>query len=297
MLLLGQVGALLLRASSPRQPIFRIERVRQSHRREQGQSAESPMGTADSEKAVRAGLAWLLRQQQGAGNWQLDGKFPDNGPVANDVAATAMAPSHARIPAIPTIPGAEAAPCAKAIDKGAEIPDPDASTPNSGEIGKGATPWSGRARLCEAYGMTKADRPQEARRSLPSKFLVNTQHDNGGWRYTPGQAGDLSIAAGSSWFLHRQQAETRVPAGTLRASQGFLDVCCDQRTEGYASVPGRFPHPDDGRRRAPVPADGGQMGPTNLRLARGQGSSRGRKPPATIATKSLRHPGPLFMAA
>ena len=55
--------------------------------------------------------------------------------------------------------------------------------------------------LCEAYGLTKDPKLKEPA-TLAIDFILKAQHAEGGWRYAPGQAGDLSVTGWQYMALH-----------------------------------------------------------------------------------------------
>jgi hypothetical protein len=89
--------------------------------------------------------------------------------------------------------------------------------------------------LCEAYAMTGAENlagPAQA----AIDFIVNAQHEKGGWRYQPGEPGDTTvtgwqIAALKSGLL----AHLKVPYDVWRKASAFLDSVQLERgaTYGY----------------------------------------------------------------
>ncbi|MCG8450645.1 MAG: terpene cyclase/mutase family protein [Pirellulales bacterium] len=89
--------------------------------------------------------------------------------------------------------------------------------------------------LCEAYAMTRdenlAGPAQEA-----VKFIVDAQHEKGGWRYRPGEPGDTSV---TGWQLTALKsaalARLEIPRNVWYRAAEFLDGVQDDRgaTYGY----------------------------------------------------------------
>src|SRR5262249_7831056 len=87
--------------------------------------------------------------------------------------------------------------------------------------------------MCEAYGLTQ---DLNLRRPAQSgiNFIVRAQHDGGGWRYSPCQAGDPSVTGGQIRPLKRAQMPgCDVPNTTVVKPQRSLDAVCDRNNEGY----------------------------------------------------------------
>ena len=78
--------------------------------------------------------------------------------------------------------------------------------------------------LCEAYGMTK-DRRLRKSAEAALKFIVNSQDPRGGgWRYTPGEPGSVSVTAIQVMALVAgKKAGLKVPDSTFKGVQVFLD--------------------------------------------------------------------------
>ena len=55
----------------------------------------------------------------------------------------------------------------------------------------------GALALVEAYGVTK-DKDLESDARAAIRFIVNAQHEEGGWRYKPKDRGDLSV---TGWMV------------------------------------------------------------------------------------------------
>jgi len=77
--------------------------------------------------------------------------------------------------------------------------------------------------LVEAYGVTK-DLKLRPRAQTAVDFVVEAQHEEGGWRYQPGQKGDLSV---SGWMVmvlaSAQMSGLQVKQETLDGAGKFLD--------------------------------------------------------------------------
>jgi hypothetical protein len=124
------------------------------------------------------------------------------------------------------------------------------------------------------------------------------QHDAGGWRYTPGQAGDLSV---TGWMVMALKsalmAGLDVPAISLRKTQNYLEASCDTKTEGYGYT---------GPGSSPVMTAVGLLcrqylqswGPQNIRMIKAVDNYIKRTPPTTrncyyyyYATQVMHHFG------
>lgn len=203
-------------------------------------------GTEASEAAVARGLKWLIRVQLPDGRWKLDHPaFKEKG-LDNDVAGTALG-LLPLLAAGKTHKPAKDNPYDKPIEKGLAflLRRMDKKTGFMGE--KGAHHGSyghGLATivLCEAYGLTQDSnlrRPAQA----AINYIITAQHEAGGWRYRPGEAGDLSV---TGWMVmglkSALMAGLDVPAVTVRKAQSYLDTVCDTRSEGYGYTgPGGTP--------------------------------------------------------
>lgn len=96
--------------------------------------------------------------------------------------------------------------------------------------------------LIEAYGVTKD--PQLRTRALATiDFIAEAQHEGGGWRYRPGEAGDLSV---TGWFVmalaSAEMSGLPVPEKTRAGVRRFLDYICGGQhggSYGYDKPPGK----------------------------------------------------------
>ncbi len=186
--------------------------------------------TAPAEAAVARGLKWFVRQQSPDGRWLLDGSFRDRG-AANDTAGTALGllpflgagkthrPSRDNV-------------YDKVVSRALRVLI-SRQDPRRGDLGGGMYAHAiATIALSEAYGLT-----QDPALRLPAQravnFIVFAQHPAGGWRYSPGQEGDLSVTGWQVMALKSaQMAGLDVPAVTLRRADRFLDGLVSP-TEGY----------------------------------------------------------------
>jgi len=187
-------------------------------------------GTLATEAAVAKGLRWLARVQSFDGIWKLDGNFPDKG-NANDAAGTALG-------LLPFLGAGKTHKASKdnayssSVDKGLQalIAMQDKRT--------GAFSRDMYAHGLASIAMTEAfalsqDYSLKKPAQLAINFIVKAQHEGGGWRYTPGQAGDTSV---SGWQIMALKsgllAGLDVPPVSLRKAQHFLDSVVSPATEG-----------------------------------------------------------------
>jgi len=197
-------------------------------------------GTGASEAAVARGLQWLARNQFPDGSWRLDGNFQDKG-SNNDIAGTAFG-LLPLLAAGKTHKQSKDNPYDKPIEKALMflIRKQDKRTGNfgGGMYGHGLAAIA----MCEAYGMTQDPllrRPAQ----MCINFIVSAQHDGGGWRYAPNQAGDTSVTGWHIMALKSgQMAGLDVPEVTMRKAMRYLNSCCDTANEGYGYTgPGSTP--------------------------------------------------------
>ncbi|HQU43478.1 MAG TPA: terpene cyclase/mutase family protein, partial [Pirellulales bacterium] len=206
-------------------------------------------GTSASEAAVARALAWLEKHQNSDGSWSLNrfdqagdchGRCGDPG-TESDTAATALAllpflgsgQTHLR--------GNHTVTVARGLRALIDMQRPDGDLRGRGN-GNMYAHGQATIALCEAYALTQAENlRQPAQRAVD--FIVSAQHAAGGWRYRPGEPGDLSVVGWQMMALRSaQMAYLQVPPDTFLKATRFLNSV--QRNPGvgqYGYMPGGQP--------------------------------------------------------
>jgi hypothetical protein len=219
-------------------------------------------GTEESEAAVMRGLKWLAVHQQADGSWNLKdygrdihgcdcvADFEKN--VDDSVTAgTAFGilpflgagVTHTRAPKDPP----ELASYMPVVERGLVYLARNQVRSKDNKDGfLGGSTYAhamGTLALCEAYGLS-GDERLKLHAQLAVKYLLSAQHESGGgWRYSPGQAGDMSVTA---WvFLAIRSAQlTRIDVlkPPLTRAERFVDSCAagpeEVKMSRYAYQPG-----------------------------------------------------------
>lgn len=199
-------------------------------------------GSLESEAAVVRGLAWLKRNQTADGSWRLDGNFKDKGSPddtgRNGATALGLLPF---LGAGKTHKPAKNYDYDKVVAKGLHflIRNQDR---NTGYLRGAYAHALATIVLTEAYGLTQDPKVRKPAQ-MAVNYIIKAQHQAGGWRYSPGQAGDLSVTGWQVMALvTAQMAGFDVPKDTLKKAQQFLDSCCDDANQGYGYLgPGSTP--------------------------------------------------------
>jgi len=181
-------------------------------------------GSDATEAAVAKALVWLAKQQQKDGLWSLQGPYVDGGSQENRLAATAMAllafqgagniPDAGRHKDV-VARGWKALLKKQLADGRFDLPLPSHHSLYSHAQATYAA--------CELYGMTKdAAFAEPARRAVG--FSLVAQAANGGWRYAPGEEGDMSV---TGWFLMALKSAEMggiiVPESSFERLRTFVD--------------------------------------------------------------------------
>ena len=210
-------------------------------------------GGGDTEAAVDRALKWFVEHQLDDGSWSFDlaacprcqGKCSHSGKYKDNAGATAMA----LLPFLGRGYTHREGPYKKSVERGIAFLAASAVA-NKGKVyGKGGSMYSqGLAgiALSECYGMT-----QDNRLAMPTQLALNfimTSQDQrgGGWRYSPGQAGDTSAVGWQIMALKSgNMAYLQVNPMTIKKAVDFLNfVQADSgATYGYTDnsspAPGR----------------------------------------------------------
>jgi len=239
-------------------------------------------GTKESEACVVKGLRWIISVQQANGSWQLDDtRFKDPG-RSNDTAATAfgLLPllgsgyTHKKAP-----PNAPFNPYDKPIEK-ALIWLINRQNKRDGDLGGGMYAHSlATIALCEAYGLSQ-DPLLRKPAQMAVNYLIRAQHDAGGWRYGPRQAGDLSVSGWSIMALKSgQMSGLDVPEMNMRKAINYVNAMCNETNEGYG-----YTGPGSSDTMSAVGLLCRQYlqawGPQNIRMIKGVNNHLKTRPPA-----------------
>ena len=209
-------------------------------------------GTIESEAAVTRALKWLDAHQNSDGSWSLHrfdqagdchGRCGDAGRVESDTSATALAllpflgagQTHLRGDYNLTV----ARGLRWLMDQ--QKPDGDLRGQGGGNMyAHGQTAIV----LCEAYALSRTENLRDpAQRAI--NFIVQAQHPEGGWRYAPGQPGDLSVVGWQVMALRSaQMAYLNVPPEVFAKATRFLGQVQTEPKKGlYDYMPGQNPTP------------------------------------------------------
>jgi hypothetical protein len=227
-------------------------------------------GTAESEAAVMRGLSWLAAHQHEDGSWPLDSYDKDitgcdcrtdaeKKVIKSDTAGTAFGllpflgagVGPGRSPEEP----AELAEYEEVVKRGIEfLVSKQAISKEPTKDGALDSNMYAHAvctiALCEAYGLSAYGERGDERLRIPAqraiKYIAQSQHKEGGWRYSPKQAGDMSA---TGWmFLAIRSAQLsgialeRTP---LVRAERFVNSCAagpeDSKDSRYAYLPGAEP--------------------------------------------------------
>lgn len=211
-------------------------------------------GTTQTEAAVARGLRWISRHQNDDGSWSLhrfnqthqcNGQCGGHGGVHSDTSGTAMA--------LMAMLGAGQTHTSgiyrDQVSKGLrwliehQKPDGDLRAHSAGNSGMYA---HGQAAivLCDAFKLTGDESLREpAQKAID--FICEAQHPQGGWRYSPGEPGDLSVVGWQLMAIHSaKSAYLTVPKRNQNQAGHFLDLVRADKVGGlYSYTPQSGPTP------------------------------------------------------
>lgn len=188
-------------------------------------------GNEKSEATVERGLNWIAAHQREDGSFSFDlKKTPCNGHCRNsgtEASATA-ATGMALLPFLGAGYTHKKGKHQRVVKRGLYSLGVRAIvTPQGIDLRGGGTMYAqglATIALCEAYGMTHDEALKEIAQGA-LRFIVYAQnHDDGGWRYTPGEPGDTTVTGWQLMALRSGQlAKLEVPSPTIGMIDRFLD--------------------------------------------------------------------------
>jgi hypothetical protein len=250
---LGTNEGFLPREVTDTEELFRLLRRGSFGGRMTSQSKQALMdaygGTSESEDAVARGLKWLAKHQQSDGRWPLKNYHTDiflcdcctafeADVVDMDTAGTALGVLPFLSAGITPERSPKDKPDFVKYKKNVEkaLSWLVKKQAKNGDLGGTFYAHAlGVMALCEAYALT-ADEQLKVACQLAVKYMLDGQHDRGGWRYGPKQEGDLS-ATGWIFLAIRtaQLAGVTIPRSHLDKAEKFIDDCASGPSEAKLS--------------------------------------------------------------
>ncbi|MFM8892781.1 MAG: prenyltransferase/squalene oxidase repeat-containing protein, partial [Planctomycetia bacterium] len=196
--------------------------------------------SAASEAAVERGLAWLALHQAVDGSWQFDlsgcrcdGGCRDPGTLTSSTASTAIAllpflgAGHTHLDGV----------YQETVSRGIYyLLSRMASTPRGADFSEGTMYGHGVSTLvlAESLGMTRDDMLERPVREALRFIETSQDMHGGGWRYLPGQAGDITVTAWQLAALKSGQMAGFEPSSpTIDGVCRFLDRVQTQHGAAY----------------------------------------------------------------
>ncbi len=198
--------------------------------RVRGQILEQEGGTTATEMAVARGLRWLARHQSSNGSWSLDsfqwagdcdGECSGTGDFS-DMGGTSLALLPFLGAGQTHLSGIYQREVVSGLAWIIAQQRADGDLRGSG-VGRMYAHGQATIVLCEAYALSR-DENLRLPAQLAVDFIVDAQHREGGWRYSPGERGDTSVLGWQLMALHSARlAGLDVPLETLAMANHFLD--------------------------------------------------------------------------
>ncbi len=204
------------------------------------EAARARGGSTESEAAVERGLAWLALHQAVDGSWQFDlsgcrcdGACRDPGSLESSTASTAIALLPFLGAGSTHLDGRYQENVSRGIYYLVSRMQP---TPRGGDFCEGTLYGHGvtTLALAEALGMTKDEMLVPYVRDAV-RFIETAQDlHSGGWRYLPGQSGDITVTA---WQLAALKSASlagmETPSPAIDGVRRFLDRVQTQKGAAY----------------------------------------------------------------
>jgi len=202
-------------------------------------------GNKETRDAVALGLLWLARQQREDGSWSLCGPYSDG--VAdlefdNPLAATAMALLAFQGNGVTHKKGKFRQNVALGWRWLLKQQGPDGNFFQRGPYRhQFYTQAQCAIAVCELYGMSE-DPKYKVPAEKATKYLIDSQGDLGGWKYSPKARSDLSV---TGWVVMALQsakmAGLEVPDEVFERIGGFLDKMATDGGSRYKYESGKPP--------------------------------------------------------
>jgi len=200
-------------------------------------------GTAESERAVDAGLQWLKKIQQSDGSWSFD--ITGEGSVPGSLSTTDMGATSLALLCFLGAGHTHQSPgqYQKSVSQGLKYLMTNARTKRNQADMRGD--FQGHAGmyvqgiaticLCEAHAMEPDDSEVQELSRQAIKFVENCQDTRGGgWRYQPRQAGDTSVVGWQIMALQSAKSGDISPSRrTLKRAEKFLKSVQADQGAGY----------------------------------------------------------------
>ena len=207
---------------------------------ERGLAARGRGGSAASEAAVERGLAWLALHQAADGSWRFDltgcrcdGACRDPGTLSSTTASTAIALLPFLGAGNTHVDGRHQETVSRGIYY---LLSRMQTTPRGGDMTEGTMYGHGISTLvlAEALGMTGDDLLAKPCRDAVRFIETSQDAHGGGWRYLPGQAGDITVTAWQVAALRSAAlAGVETSSPTFEGVRRFLDSVETQKGAAY----------------------------------------------------------------